>query len=156
MQDALHYLLSPIRRGLRSRGVIASVVLLALVMQSYAWASHPCHVLQHSLPTQALDRLQHIASGHAADHAHDHAAGHGDHTHHGGDLRDAQSASALLMAHSCPACSACCLAAAVFSDGGASGLLDLRDPGPPVADVLAQPLPPHDPPFHPPRLNSFL
>jgi len=163
MRDTLKYLFSPIRTGVVSRGLVASIVLLALVVQSYAWAAQPCHTVAHSQPGHPAHVGLHagaygglMSSVSMADHAHDHVAGHGNHTHHGDDLRDAQSASALLMAHSCPACSACCLAGAVFGDGGVSGLLDLRDPGPPVAVVLAQPLPPHDPPFHPPRAISFL
>jgi len=91
-----------------------------------------------------------------ADHAHDHVSSHTGHSDQSGEPHEAQFVSALMLAHNCPACSACCLAAAVLGNGAASGLLDLRDPGPPAAIVLAQPLPPHDPPFHPPRLISLL
>lgn len=174
MRNALKYLLSPVWHGLGSRGFVASIVLLALVMQSYAWASQPCHVVQH-LQHSEMSNYLHTTEGHAAnagshasehrglmtsatmaDHAHDHVSSHTGHSDQSGESHEAQFISVLMLGHNCPACSACCLAAAVFGDGGVSGLLDLRDPGPPAAIVLAQPLPPHDPPFHPPRLISLL
>jgi hypothetical protein len=147
MQEALNYFLSLIRRGFGSRGFVASIVLLALVMQSYAWAAQPCHVVQHAQHS-AMDHHLHATEGYTADS--------GSRADAHGESHDAQFVVVPMLAHNCPACSACCLAAAVFGDGAASGLLDLRDPGPPAAVVLAQPLPPRDPPFHPPRLISLL
>lgn len=174
MQDVLNYLWLPIRHGLGSRGFVAALVLLSLLIQSYAWAAQPCHTIHHSQPTEEADHL-HAALGHGAhggphagghaalmtsatmaDHVHDHVSRHTGHADPSSEPQPAQSVSVLMLAHNCPACSACCLAAAVLGNGAASGLLDLRDPGPPAAIVLAQPLPPHDPPFHPPRITSFL
>lgn len=159
MRNALNYFLFPVWPGRRARWRLASIALFALVVQSYAWASQPCHTIQHAQHSEMADHSHDQMSGHAGYsdprvEPHDMHDMQGMHDTH--DTHDMQFDSVLALAHSCPACSACCLAAAVFDSSGASGLLDLRDPGPPVTVVLAQPSPPHDPPFHPPRFISFL
>lgn len=148
---------------------------LAVFVQSFAWASQSCHALKnaHSL---AHSVLHPVASGHEAkrqaDHSHVHTTVHS--ALHGYGLIDAATKSDVasysggyqsadqtalplaMLAHSCAACAACCPAALAFLASDRLWLLDLRDPGPASEILVAQPLPPHDPPFHPPRSSFFL